>query len=63
MPWHTYRGMTDEDIVAMFAYIRTFKPVRHHVDNSEQPTFCKVCRPNPRGRKPELGVPVIRFAD
>jgi hypothetical protein len=26
MPWHTYRGMTDEDIVAMFAYIKTFKP-------------------------------------
>jgi mono/diheme cytochrome c family protein len=44
MPWHSYRGMTDEDIVAMFAYIRTFKPVRHHVDNTEPPTFCKVCR-------------------
>ena len=43
MPWHIYRGMTDDDIVAMFAYIRTFKPVRHHVDNTE-PTFCKVCR-------------------
>jgi hypothetical protein len=44
MPWHAYRGMTDEDIVAMFAYIRTFKPVRHLVDNTEPPTFCKVCR-------------------
>lgn len=44
MPWHTYRGMTDEDIVAMFAYIRTFKPVRHQVDNTEPPTFCKACR-------------------
>ena len=44
MPWHTYRGMTDEDTVAMFAYLKTLKPVRHHVDNTEPPTFCKVCR-------------------
>ena len=44
MPWHTYRGMTDEDIAAMFAYVKTFKPVHHHVDNTEPPTFCKVCR-------------------
>jgi hypothetical protein len=44
MPWHIYRGMTDEDIVAMFAYMRTLKPVRHHVDNTEPPTFCKICR-------------------
>ena len=44
MPWHVYRGMTDEDIVAMFAYMRTLKPVRHHVDNTEPPTFCKICR-------------------
>lgn len=44
MPWHTYRGMTDEDIVAIFTYLRTLKPVRHHVDNTEPPTFCKVCR-------------------
>ena len=44
MPWHTYRGMTDEDLAGMFAYIRTFKPVRHHVDNTEPATYCKVCR-------------------
>ena len=44
MPWHAYRGMTDEDIAAMFAYLKTLKPVRHHVDNTEPPTFCKICR-------------------
>jgi mono/diheme cytochrome c family protein len=44
MPWYTYRGMTDEDIAAVFAYVKTFKPVHHYVDNSEPPTFCKVCR-------------------
>lgn len=44
MPWHVYRGMTDEDIAAIFAYIRTLKPVPHHVDNTEPATFCKLCR-------------------
>jgi hypothetical protein len=44
MPWHTYRGMTDEDLAAMFAYLKTLKPVHHRVDNTAPPTFCKVCR-------------------
>lgn len=44
MPWHVYRGMTDEDIAAIFAYLKTLKPVRHRVDNTEPPTFCKICR-------------------
>ncbi|MBV8476674.1 MAG: c-type cytochrome [Acidobacteria bacterium] len=44
MPWHTYRGMTKEDMAGVFAYIKSFKPVRHHVDNNESPTFCKLCR-------------------
>jgi mono/diheme cytochrome c family protein len=43
MPWHAYRGMTDEDLAAMFAYVKTFRPVRHHVDNSEPPVLCRVC--------------------
>lgn len=51
MPWDSYRGMTDEDIVAMFAYLKTLKPVRHHVDNAEPPTFCKVCRQTHGGGK------------
>jgi hypothetical protein len=44
MPWHTYRRMTDEDIAGMFAYIKTLKPVRHQVDNTKPPTYCKLCR-------------------
>ena len=36
--------MTDDDLKAVFAYLRTLKPVRHHVDNSLPPTACKVCR-------------------
>lgn len=29
---------------ALFAYLRTLKPVQYHVDNTEPPTFCKLCR-------------------
>jgi mono/diheme cytochrome c family protein len=43
MPSHTYRGMTDDDIAAIFAYIKTLKPVSHHVDNTEPATLCKIC--------------------
>ena len=41
MPWSEFRGMTDEDIAAIFSYLKTLKPVSHHVDNTEPPTYCK----------------------
>lgn len=44
MPWAAYRNMTDDDLKAIFAYLKTVKPVKHHVDNSEPPTYCKLCR-------------------
>jgi mono/diheme cytochrome c family protein len=44
MPWWVYKGMTDEDLKAIYAYLRTLKPVAHRVDNTEQPTFCKICK-------------------
>jgi mono/diheme cytochrome c family protein len=44
MPYSYFRNMTDEDLKAIFAYLRTVKPVRHHVDNSEPPVYCKLCR-------------------
>ena len=43
MPWHEYRNMTDEDLKAIFAYLKTLKPVKHVVDNAEPPTLCTVC--------------------
>jgi mono/diheme cytochrome c family protein len=42
MPWASFRGMTDEDIAAIFSYIKTLKPVMHRVDNTEPPTYCKI---------------------
>ncbi len=44
MPWNLYRGMTDDDLAAIFAYLKTLKPVSHHVDNTEPPTLCKICK-------------------
>jgi mono/diheme cytochrome c family protein len=50
MLWWVFRNMTDDDLKAMFAYLRTLKPVHHLVDNTEKPTLCKLC-----GQKHGLG--------
>ena len=44
MPYSYFRNMTDDDLKAIFAFLRTVPPVRHHVDNSEPPTYCPMCR-------------------
>jgi cytochrome c553 len=44
MPWEVYRNMTDEDLKAIFAYLKTVKPIHHRVDNSEPPTLCPQCK-------------------
>lgn len=43
MPWWTFRDLTDEDLKDMFAYLRSLKPVKHRVDNTEPPASCKLC--------------------
>jgi mono/diheme cytochrome c family protein len=43
MPWKYYRGMTDEDLKAIFAYLKTVKPIDHFVDNEMPATECKQC--------------------
>ena len=50
MPWGYLRTMTDDDLKAIFAYLRTLPPVKHRVDNTEVPTACTVC-----GRKHGYG--------
>jgi len=44
MPVSFYRRLTDDDLKAMFAYLRTVKPVKHRVDNAQPPTACKLCK-------------------
>jgi hypothetical protein len=43
MPWQFYNGMTDEDLKAMYAYLKTVPAVTHRVDNSKPPTLCRKC--------------------
>jgi Cytochrome c len=50
MPWSYFRNLTDDDLKAIFAYLRTLKPVKHRVDNTEPPTYCRVC-----GKKHGMG--------
>lgn len=35
MPWWVFRNMTDEDLKAIFAYLKTVKPIHNRVDNTE----------------------------
>src|ERR1700690_993174 len=44
MPFGAYKKLTDDDLKAIFAYLRTLKPVNHRVDNTAPPTYCKLCR-------------------
>lgn len=43
MPWWVYRNMTDADVLAIYAYLRTLPPVGHRIDNEEPPTDCPIC--------------------
>jgi mono/diheme cytochrome c family protein len=43
MPWTVFRNMTDADLVAIRAYLKTLLPVAHLVDNAEPAALCPVC--------------------
>jgi mono/diheme cytochrome c family protein len=43
MPWWDFKEMPDEDLKAIFAYLRTLSPVKHRVDNAEPPMLCRLC--------------------
>ena len=44
MPWLWYRNATDEDLKAIYAYLRTIPPIVNHVPDYEEPAS----RPRPR---------------
>ncbi len=44
MPWIFYGRMNEDDLKAIFAYLQTLKPIKHQVDNTEPPTFCRLCK-------------------
>jgi mono/diheme cytochrome c family protein len=43
MPWWDLRNLTDQDLKAIFAYLRTVPPVQHRVDNTKPATSCSIC--------------------
>ena len=43
MPWPYFRGMTTDDLRAIFAFLRTIAPVKHRVDNAEKLSPCRKC--------------------
>jgi mono/diheme cytochrome c family protein len=50
MLWFEFRKLTDDDLGAIFEYIRSVPPVRHRVNNADPPTYCPRC-----GRRHGLG--------
>lgn len=44
MPYGEYKNMSDDDLKAIFAYLRTVAPVQHRVDNAENVSQCKLCQ-------------------
>jgi mono/diheme cytochrome c family protein len=40
MPFPVFRNLADDDLKAIFAYLRTLPPVVHRVDNTEPATLC-----------------------
>ena len=44
MPFVDFKELSDDDLKAMFAYLKTLPPVKHRVDNSLPPTMCKLCK-------------------
>lgn len=38
------KGLSDDDLKAVFAYLTTLPPVQHRIDNTEPPSDCKLCR-------------------
>lgn len=43
MPWTVFRNMTDADLAAIRAYLKTLLPVSHLVDGAEPAGMCPVC--------------------
>jgi mono/diheme cytochrome c family protein len=39
-----FKGLSDEELKDMFAYLRSVPEVKHRVDNTETPTLCRLCR-------------------
>lgn len=46
MPWVAFKNMNDDDLKAIYSYLRTIPASRHFVNNQLPFTFCKICEQN-----------------
>jgi Cytochrome c len=44
MPFGEFKNLTDDDLKAIYGYLRTLAPVKHRVDNTLPATYCKLCK-------------------
>jgi mono/diheme cytochrome c family protein len=42
MPFRDFHNLKPADIRAIYAYLRTVPHVRHNIDNTDPPTYCKI---------------------
>jgi mono/diheme cytochrome c family protein len=49
MPFGEFQYVPEDDLKTIYAYLRTVPAVKHRVDNSLPPTYCKFCRRNHGG--------------
>jgi hypothetical protein len=58
MPWVVFRGLSDEDLVAIYEALGTMQPVFHYVGNAGTPRHCLVCgQSHPLGEHNRIEVP------
>jgi mono/diheme cytochrome c family protein len=43
MPFESFKNITDDDLTDIFAYLKSVKPVKHRVSNTDPPAKCEVC--------------------
>ena len=43
MPWTVFKNLSDDDLNALFAYLRAVTPAKHVIDNIDAPSACAIC--------------------
>ncbi|MDQ3068268.1 MAG: cytochrome c [Acidobacteriota bacterium] len=43
MPYNHFKDLSPDDLKAIFAFIKSRKPVQHRVSNTDEPTDCALC--------------------
>ena len=43
MPWISFKNINDDDLKAIYAYLRSLPPNQHYVSNQQPFTHCEIC--------------------